>query len=262
MARMRYLIAGVIACFLHGIALSYAPQKNTISVSTEDGEQSLQIQFMTMAAAKPVAEPTIGKKVVKEPTPVTPPQEQKPSATEQTKPLTPEPIEKPAITPKKASNPVVAKKPLPEPPEKTQVAQPKKPVKPNTPEPKTTKPKVKETSTEPASLEKPQTEAPAKNSAQDSKPMLVKKPKFSAKPTPVTYPRIARKRGLQGKVLVEVWLDEKGNQVKQVLLESSGHQVLDQQALSTIKEWRFSQQVAQGQAIAHRVQIPINFQLQ
>ncbi len=78
----------------------------------------------------------------------------------------------------------------------------------------------------------------------------------------MTYPRIARKRGLEGKVLVEVWLDEKGNQVKQVLLESSGHRVLDQQALNTIKEWRFSQQVAQGQAIAHRVQIPINFQLQ
>lgn len=262
MARLRYLIAGLITCILHGIALSFTPQQNTINVSTEDGAQSVRIQLMTMAAAKPVAEPTIDKKVVKEPTTVTPPQEQKPSATEQTKPLTPEPIHKPVITPKEASKPVVAKKPLPKPPEKKQVAQPKKPVKPNTSEPKTTKPKVKEISTEPASLEKPQTEAPAKNSAQDSKPMLVKKPKFSAKPTPVTYPRIARKRGLQGKVLVEVWLDEKGNQVKQVLLESSGHKVLDQQALSTIKEWRFSQQVAQGQAIAHRVQIPINFQLQ
>ncbi|MFW8631686.1 energy transducer TonB [Vibrio natriegens] len=262
MARLRYLIAGLITCFLHGIALSFTPQKNTINVSTEEGVQSVRIQLITMASAKPVAEPTIDKKVVKEPMPVTPPQAQKPSATEQTKPLTPKPIHKPVITPKEASKPVVAKKPLPKPPEKTQVDQPQKQVKPNTPKPKTIKPKVKETSTEPASVEKPQTETPAKNSAQDSKPMLVKKPKFSAKPTPVTYPRIARKRGLQGKVLVEVWLDEKGNQVKQVLLESSGHQVLDQQALSTIKEWRFSQQVAQGQAIAHRVQIPINFQLQ
>ena len=56
--------------------------------------------------------------------------------------------------------------------------------------------------------------------------------------------------------------DEQGNQNKQLLLESSGHNVLDERALSTIKEWRFSHQVEQGQAIAHRVQIPINFQLQ
>lgn len=92
--------------------------------------------------------------------------------------------------------------------------------------------------------------------------MLVKKPRFNAKPTPVTYPRIARKKGLEGKVLIEVWLDEQGNQIKQLLLESSGHRVLDERALSTIKEWRFSNQLEQGQAIAHRVQIPINFQLQ
>ncbi len=62
--------------------------------------------------------------------------------------------------------------------------------------------------------------------------------------------------------MIEVWIDEQGKQVKQVLLQSSGHSVLDERALNTIKKWRFSKRVEQGKAIAHRVHIPINFQLQ
>ncbi len=259
MTRLRYLIAGLLACLLHGIALSYTPQKNTINVSMNEGTQALQVQLMTIAAAKPVAEtePVQDQKVT-EPTPEQPiKQAQKP-----VKPATPKPKEvspKPKEISKPTSKPVAAKKPPPK-PQKTVQEKPKKPA--TKPEP------AKASKAEPNETAAPKTDKQVKPSTQDNKPMLeqkpmlVSKPKFSAKPTPVTYPRVARKRGLEGKVLVEVWLDEKGNQIKQVLLESSGHRVLDQRALSTIKEWRFSRQVNQGQAIAHRVQIPINFQLQ
>ncbi len=232
MTKLRYLIAGFIACLIHGIALSYTPQKQTINMSTEQGTQSLQIQLMAKAAKTPEAEKPIEKKKTE---------------ARETKKTQPKPIAKPA-----KSNP----KAIPEKPKTVakKKPQPKLEIK----EPDVVK-KVEE-------MAQPEVEQeptpPAQTASQESKPMLVKKAEFRAKPTPVTYPRLARKKGLQGKVMIEVWLDEQGEQIKQVLLESSGHDVLDDQALKTIKKWRFSQRVEQGRAIAHRVQIPINFQLQ
>jgi|GEM_PF-784398 len=257
MTRLRYLIAGLLACLIHGIALSYTPQKNTINVSTDEGSQSLQIQLMTIAASKP-AESKIEKSTVKEPKPVIEPPVQKPSTAKPPTPQVSEPISKP-IEKKQV---LTAKKSKPEPTKKIrsikdvqpQVTKAKVPVKPE--------PVVSNNTENNTPVEKPPKVETAKVSTQNSKPMLVKKPRFSAKPTPVSYPKIARKRGLEGKVLIEVWLDDQGNQIKQLLIKSSGHSVLDKRALNTIKEWRFSHQTDQGQAIAHRVQIPINFQLQ
>ena len=267
MTKLRYLIAGLIACLIHGIALSYTPQKDTINVSTEEGTQSFQIQLMTISAVKPVTETenSITEKAVT----ATPPKEQKTAEVEQQNTQTPAPVRKPntkaaSLLPEKSTpskqkkdharsktpTPIVEQKPLSKPEKSVSKAEERVSVQPSKEEPETTQ------------AEKRQHTPPAKVNAQDSKPMLVKKPRFNAKPTPVTYPRIARKKGLEGKVLIEVWLDEQGNQIKQLLLESSGHRVLDERALSTIKKWRFSNQLEQGQAIAHRVQIPINFQLQ
>lgn len=279
MAKLRYFIAGLIACLIHGIALSYTPQNNTDNVSVSEGTQALQLQLMTMAAAKPVAQtnPVKGKTTHKEtlskgqknapqPTaegklksPLVKPIQQ---AEKPTQPavLNTKPKPKEISEPKATNKSVVAKTPLAK-PQKTQQKKPKnsakKPDQVTTNKAKSAQTKAPKTKTVATKVDKHTTA-----SIQDSKPTLVTKPRLSAKPTPVTYPRLARKRGLEGKVLVEVWLDEDGNQVKQVLLESSGHRVLDQRALNTIKEWRFSPQVAQGQAIAHRVHIPINFQLQ
>ena len=265
MTKLRYLIAGLIACLIHGIALSYTPQKDTINVSTEEGTQSFQIQLMTISAVKPVTETenSITEKTVT----ATQPKEQKPAEVEQQN--TQAPVRKPntkatSLLPEKSPpikqqkdqarskppTPIVEQKPLSKPEKSVSKAEEHVSVQPSKEEPATPQ------------TEKRQHTPPAQVNAQDSKPMLVKKPRFNAKPTPVTYPRIARKKGLEGKVLIEVWLDEQGNQIKQLLLESSGHRVLDERALSTIKEWRFSNQLEQGQAIAHRVQIPINFQLQ
>ncbi|WP_052771956.1 energy transducer TonB [Vibrio mexicanus] len=61
--------------------------------------------------------------------------------------------------------------------------------------------------------------------------------------------------------MIEVWLDEDGKQIKQNLIQSSGHQILDERALKTIKEWQFSRRLEDGIAVAHRVHIPINFKL-
>lgn len=103
--------------------------------------------------------------------------------------------------------------------------------------------------------------SPSASAAGVNSPALVNQPTFATKPSPVSYPRIARRRGLEGQVTVEVWIDEKGRQIKQMLVQSSGAQVLDEAALDTIKRWRFSSHIVDGHAIAHRVHIPVRFKL-
>jgi protein TonB len=99
------------------------------------------------------------------------------------------------------------------------------------------------------------------SSNKPSAPKMVKKVTFSARPSPIDYPHSAKRRNIEGLVLVEVWLDEKGKQIKQRIINSSGHQILDKAALKGISQWQFSRQQDDGQAIAYRVQVPINFGL-
>lgn len=99
------------------------------------------------------------------------------------------------------------------------------------------------------------------NDGVNLQPVMVTKASFLTKPTAPKYPRLAKKRRLEGVVLYEVWLDKNGNQVKQVLISSSGATILDQSALDAIKTWQFSPQSVDGQQIAHRIQIPVRFKL-
>ncbi|TMX47023.1 energy transducer TonB [Vibrio sp. Hep-1b-8] len=99
------------------------------------------------------------------------------------------------------------------------------------------------------------------NNGVNAQPVMVTKASFLTKPTAPKYPRLAKKRRLEGVVLYEVWLDKNGNQVKQVLISSSGATILDQSALDAIKTWQFTPQSVDGQQIAHRIQIPVRFKL-
>ena len=94
-----------------------------------------------------------------------------------------------------------------------------------------------------------------------SQPVMVDQPAFVSQPVQPRYPRSARKRGIEGVALYEVWLDANGNQIKQVLIESSGAEMLDVSALRAIKQWQFSPHISGGQKVAHRVQIPVRFKL-
>ncbi|MFA0123973.1 energy transducer TonB, partial [Vibrio sp. 10N.261.48.A2] len=95
----------------------------------------------------------------------------------------------------------------------------------------------------------------------NQEPVLITRPSFSARPTPPSYPRQARRRGVEGVATYEVWLDAEGKQIKQALVNSSGALMLDNAALKAIKKWKFSPHTVNGRAIAHRVQIPVRFKL-
>ncbi|EKO3799510.1 energy transducer TonB [Vibrio harveyi] len=108
----------------------------------------------------------------------------------------------------------------------------------------------------------PQQAAPTDQSkGATSQPVMIDQPTFVSQPVQPRYPRSAQKRGIEGVALYEIWLDENGNQIKQVLIESSGAEMLDLSALRAIKQWQFSPHISGGHKVAHRVQIPVRFKL-
>jgi periplasmic protein TonB len=104
--------------------------------------------------------------------------------------------------------------------------------------------------------------APAKPvAAQAAAEVLSTKPSFREPPRQPNYPSQARRRNQQGVVLVEVRLDERGQQRSLNVLRSSGVDSLDRAALEAVAKWRFRPETTGGQAVPSRVQIPIQFAL-
>lgn len=75
------------------------------------------------------------------------------------------------------------------------------------------------------------------------------------------YPPLAVKMRLEGKVLVLVEVLQSGRAGKVAIESSSGHDLLDQSALQTIKQWEFTPAKKDGVIIPQVVRIPINFNL-
>lgn len=75
------------------------------------------------------------------------------------------------------------------------------------------------------------------------------------------YPPLAVKMRLEGKVgiIAEVLPDGKAGRV--AIESSSGHELLDQSALQTVKQWQFTPARKDGVIITQVVRIPINFNL-
>ena len=57
---------------------------------------------------------------------------------------------------------------------------------------------------------------------------------------PARYPRLARRRGWEGTVVLEVRVDEEGRVVDVRIRKGSGHSVLDKAALTAVRSWRFT----------------------
>nr|WP_206770147.1 energy transducer TonB [Vibrio owensii] len=212
------------------------------------GNPTSSVSLNLVSAPKPVqAEPT-PQEVVEEKQPEP---QKKPQPKPEPKPVK-KTVEKPIV--KKEA---IKKKPVEKKPEPVKKPQTSKPVAKKDPQPKE---KVeKKVAKEPVPQQKA---APTEQSkGATSQPVMIDQPAFVSQPVQPRYPRSARKRGIEGVALYEVWLDENGNQVKQVLIESSGAEMLDVSALRAIKQWQFSPHISGGQKVAHRVQIPVRFKL-
>ena len=86
----------------------------------------------------------------------------------------------------------------------------------------------------------------------DSRPFTLDNPK------PV-YPSSARRRGMQGVVLLQVSVSDKGHVTGIHIIRSSGFRVLDIAALNSVKRWRFMPARQGDNNVASSVQVPIRF---
>ena len=86
-------------------------------------------------------------------------------------------------------------------------------------------------------------------------------PLYRRNPVP-EYPLIARKRGYQGTVVLEVLVNREGKVTELTLSASSGYSVLDQAALASVKTWLFDPGTRGEENVDMWVKVPVRFQLE
>ena len=79
---------------------------------------------------------------------------------------------------------------------------------------------------------------------------------------PPDYPRMSKRLGEQGRVVVKVLIGEDGQPQKAELLTSSGFERLDKSAMEAAMRWRYVPGKRGGVAEAMWYQVPIQFTLE
>lgn len=81
---------------------------------------------------------------------------------------------------------------------------------------------------------------------------------FSPQPA---YPELARRRGQEGVVSIRCQIDPAGRVINAAIAQSSGFRLLDEAALKSLRQWKFSPALKDGAPIAGSVVVPVRFQL-
>ncbi|RTE64645.1 energy transducer TonB [Amphritea opalescens] len=93
-------------------------------------------------------------------------------------------------------------------------------------------------------------------------PLYQSQPQFMTPPESPKYPRLARKRGIEGRVMLHVMIDRKGAVTGLSVEHSSGSVLLDRAAQKAVKRWQFVPAKQNGIAVASYVRVPIDFVLE
>ena len=75
------------------------------------------------------------------------------------------------------------------------------------------------------------------------------------------YPIIARKKGIEGSLILNVSVNNDGSVSNVIIKKSSGHKILDKVSKETIEKWVFVPAKRMGQTIKDDIQVPIRFVL-
>jgi protein TonB len=86
-------------------------------------------------------------------------------------------------------------------------------------------------------------------------------PVYLENPAP-EYPTMAKRRGYQGIVVLDVLVNKDGKAESVRLAKSSGHDILDRAAVKGVKEWLFHPAKEEKEPVDAWVKIPIKFQLE
>jgi len=84
---------------------------------------------------------------------------------------------------------------------------------------------------------------------------------FAAIQRNLVYPEIARKAGVEGKVVVNCLVDEKGNVVKTTILKSLGNNGCDEAAIAAIKSVKWKPAKQRDKSVKVWIGIPVVFKL-
>jgi periplasmic protein TonB len=118
----------------------------------------------------------------------------------------------------------------------------------------------------PAPVERQTAEAPVAPPATPPSPVVLDtQPDYRAdylnNPRP-PYPMAARRMGYDGKVILNVEVLAEGKAGQVLVYQSSGHDMLDNAALQTVKTWRFTPARHLGQPVTQWFLVPIKFSLE
>ena len=75
------------------------------------------------------------------------------------------------------------------------------------------------------------------------------------------YPLIARKKGFEGKLILEVLVNEDGSVKSTSIRKSSGYEILDTVSKETVEKWTFIPAKKKGQPVKDQIRVPIRFVL-
>ena len=75
------------------------------------------------------------------------------------------------------------------------------------------------------------------------------------------YPMIARKKGWQGRLLLNVHVSKDGNVININVVKTSGFEILDKISVKTIRDWKFTPARIGGKNVEDSLNIPVSFKL-
>ena len=86
------------------------------------------------------------------------------------------------------------------------------------------------------------------------------RPGYLTNPKPA-YPPEARRRKQQGLVVLNVFITGEGRPQRVEVAQSSGYVLLDEAALTAIKQWQFTPARVGNMAVISQVEVPVRFRL-
>jgi TonB family protein len=95
----------------------------------------------------------------------------------------------------------------------------------------------------------------------DSRGALIEAQPLSNMNEAPIYPRLARKKGWEGTVLLKAKVEKDGMASQVKIEDSSGYSILDNSALYTVREWQFSPAQSGPLRFSSWIRIPVEFQL-
>jgi protein TonB len=92
------------------------------------------------------------------------------------------------------------------------------------------------------------------------RPNVLAKPDYLKNPKP-KYPPVAERRNQQGTVVLNVTVSASGRAAKISVKKSSGFELLDQAAITAVREWEFTPARIGSLAVESEIEVPWRFTL-